>query len=124
MGTNYYWINPEGESDDVEIHIGKISSAGRYCHPCGSTFNPLGTHNLHSGEVKQCEVCPICGGKGAHTNSMTWTMMKHRVTLLGHRFNELPVVVDEYGRKYTAEEFLTLVQEGCRIEFQSPCRFS
>ena len=148
MGTNFYWVgHRRGES--VQEHIGKRSAAGRYCYDCGSTFNQDGTQSVHGNGSRRgwSEVCPCCGKSPekdkeqyhaayvelgfqkpcdvkpegiATASSFTWTMMKHKWTLEKRINWKRPQVIDEYGRKYTAKEFLKMIERTCPIQFQLP----
>lgn len=149
MGTNFYWSGHQHE-ESIQYHIGKRSAAGRYCYDCGSTFNCDGTQLIHNSKEKRLgwsKVCPCCG-KGpegedtkynpimvelgfektgekptegiAGASSFTWTMMKHLWDLEKMIADDQPAVVDEYGREYTAKEFLDMIKRECPIQFQLP----
>jgi hypothetical protein len=149
MGTNFYWIKHQGD-ESIQYHIGKRSAAGRYCYDCGSTFNKDGTQSIHFSDRKRLgwnDVCPCCGkvpddktprynpvmielgfekpgekpAEGiAGASSFTWTMMKHMWDLEKQIMYASPLVVDEYGREYTAKEFLDMIKRDCPIQFQLP----
>jgi len=152
MGTNFYWIKKTSEDrDNIQDHIGKRSAAGRYCWDCGTTLCVhYGTHDVHSGNGKWSDVCPACGkpyNRKTHSyssamvelgfqraarekptgvsscSSFTWTLMKHYWRLKKMRGLTRPVVEDEYGATYTADDFLDMV-ESCPIWDQVPTEFS
>ena len=150
MGTNFYWLGHDHEYD-IQQHIGKRSAAGLYCFDCGTTLNTRGTDLIHHGRGTWLKECPSCGAaesvreslsysaagvelglatregdtpKGVRTAcSFTWTLLKHKRTIEALRGNPEPVIEDEYGRAYTAAEFLAELK-WCPIEFQSPAEFS
>ena len=61
MGTNYYLKLNECKHCDryEEVHIGKRSSAGRYCFDCGISMCVDGEDKVHSGSNfnKVCYKC-------------------------------------------------------------------
>jgi hypothetical protein len=148
MGTNFYWKNINNEKI-LEKHIGKRSAAGLYCWDCGSTLNYGGIRDVH----KNLSVSPVClnckksqkneslcestAGRELGFNkskpikktgvsscsSFTWTLMKHKreINKLKKVFRK--IIVDEYGKEYTAVEFLQILEE-CPIEFQLASDFS
>ena len=154
MGTCFFWIKkPISHSMDIQVHIGKRSAAGRYCWDCGSVFHTH-TMEIHSGrDSGDLGSCPGCG-KPAKINSFakssagvelgfvkskevpkkgigsccsfTWTLMKHKRRLqeLADKGDTKKVVVNEYGDKFTASEFLEEELNLVTIEFQSPQEFS
>lgn len=152
MGTNFYWSSEEKKNeDDIQIHIGKRSAGGLYCWDCGTVFHRLGTHMAHSGKSELFDACPGCGKtkedmsidgstagvelgfnrpsavskKGISTCcSFTWTLMKHKKRLMRLINSPEKVVRDEYGREYTAREFLREELSHVAFEFQSPYAFS
>lgn len=146
VGTNFYIIGHNGD-DSIQYHIGKRSAAGRYCYDCGSTFQKGGTADVHRVSGGQADVCPCCGKAPDDTkeqyspamvelgfqkpcdikpsgiagaSSFTWTMMRHKWDLekkINHKRN---AVVDEYGHKFTAKQFLAMIERTCPIQFQLP----
>lgn len=56
----------------------------------------------------------------ATASSFTWTMLKHKQELEKKIGWKRMAVVDEYGRKYTAKNFLDMVSRDCPIQFQLP----
>jgi len=117
-------------------HIGKRSASGTYCESCGTTLCIYGTRHVHSGvinmpwgqiDVKFHDKCPVCRSKEnvIHTCSFTWTFMRHKwelEKLIESGFGDEKVVRDEYGREYTAREFLN-EEISSRIEFQDCAEF-
>lgn len=144
MGTNFYWkrIPKEFEkyksnaekiavygfdknNENVLKHIGKRSAAGLYCHNCGTTLNKHGTDHLHDCEYSEWyKVCPICGKEGTPIYSFRWTIMLHKwlIELYAKKGCITNMIVDEYGREYTPQEFLQSVKTP--IEYQACCEFS
>lgn len=151
MGMNYYW-NPElivqiygvdiVDQDDPKIHIGKMSSAGKYCRSCGITqYGHTVYVHLHtsSDPAEQClidisrldeQTCPNCKQPWGDASSFIFTMMGHLVTISNFYNIEitnrnidptrapLKVIMDGYGRPYTAVEFLDTIIRTCPIQFQ------
>lgn len=79
------------------------------CPGCGRNFNNEAAKNDE-------EIVHIC--------SFTWTMMAHKAIikqLVKSNYKE-PVIVNEYGDKYTAAEFLEQI-DNCFIQFQDACEF-
>ncbi len=139
--------------DNIFDHIGKRSAAGGYCWDCGTTLLiNYGTHGVHRGDkdARWSDVCPSCGKstprkenrysaamvelgftQATHEkltgvsscSSFTWTLMKHYWELKKMRGLNVKVVCDEYGREFTADEFLDMV-ENCPIWDQLPTEFS
>ena len=143
MGTNFYWkaIPRELEKykanvekyigavddnpDNVLLHIGKRSAAGRYCYECGTTLNKYGTDHVHNCEWSEWyERCPICGKEGSPLCTFRWTFMKHKwlIEKLANEVCRQYLIVDENGEEYTPIEFLQAVNTP--IEYQSCCEFS
>lgn len=144
MGTNFYWkrIPTEFEKykanvkrwsvygfdnnhENVLKHIGKRSAAGLYCSECGTTLNKHGTDHVHDCEYSEWyEVCPICGKEGTLIFSFQWTLMLHKwlIELYAKKGRITNMIVDEYGREYTPQEFLQSAKTP--IEYQACCEFS
>ena len=142
MGTNFYWkripkeferykANVEnyiGDCDDthnVLLHIGKRSAAGLYCHDCGTTLNKYGTGYVHNCDYSEWyKRCPICGREGVPVSSFCWTFLgqKWLIVTLAMEGNTEKIIVDEYGKEYTPQEFLNAVNTP--IEYQVCCEFS
>jgi hypothetical protein len=149
MGTNFYWLGHQHEYG-IQHHIGKRSAAGLYCFDCGTTLCHNGIQGIHTGLGDWLATCPSCGkarkdesitesapgvelgcakrnGKPSglrSASSFTWTLLKHKREIEALRdYSSKPVIVDEYGREYTAREFLDELQ-WCPVEFQSPHEFS
>ena len=126
MGTNYYWkvSLPTGEdllSDDPRVHIGKASSAGRYCWKCRVSLCMDGEDKIHCGGG-WLEECPHCGATGAPVVraawSFTWAQEPDQVrSILQGRPDEL-LVVDERGDASTGREFLRMLEAECPIQFK------
>jgi hypothetical protein len=138
MGTNFYTLNRK--------HIGKRSAAGLYCFDCHVSLRIGGESLVHSSkadpfdrEAHQKEwysVCPICGqapkdedwnhssaGRElgfnkepyaakedvASCSSFTWAVPESEI-------RRLWFVKDEYGRRFTIQEFNKILEE-CPIRF-------
>lgn len=137
----------------LQCHIGKRSAAGVYCWDCGTTLHKEGTSSIHEGFGKTFADCPVCHKeypeskgreplgsavnlelfgerptarpKGVETCcSFTWTMMSHKWKLEKLRKSRKKVVINEYGDKFTAAEFLDKELLLVTIEFQLPVEFS
>jgi hypothetical protein len=107
VGTNFYLNGPDPDEDSPKVHIGKRSYAGAYCWDCGISFAVNGTQQVHfANSAHDYTRCPECGGEGGGASSFTWTKMAHLRDLQDLRGYNAPVVVDEYGTTYTADEFL------------------
>ena len=129
--------NYTGMSTLQEWHIGKRSAAGWYCWDCRRTLCRGGEQSVHQGKSAWHEACPVCGGQprkegladgaagrelgfnkkspGAKTgvascSSFTWAMKPEEVLM---RLNHDPeqAVLDEYGRVFSREEFLQVLEE-------------
>lgn len=135
MSNNYYWIDERHENEDhIFQHIGKTSAAGYYCYDCGTTLNSGGTQYVHRGKRGDkddmfniwLDACPGCGEEKKTTcSSFTWTLLKHKneITNLAKTHPLKKIIVDEYGKEMTADEFLEKLQY-CPIQFQMPSEFS
>lgn len=164
MGTNFYWNNgydDESEGwpvevvngeDDIQVHIGKRSSVGRYCWTCGITLTAEDTRDCHGRHKCVQDTCPGCGAEwsdacarrcvdafvelgfceagdvdrsGLGTAcSFTWTMMRHKRLLESLRGYEVPVVRNEYGDLFTPAKFLDNALNPVAMEFQCARVFS
>ena len=91
MGTNFYWLD-SGKTLDPEDHIGKRHSKGLFCWDCGVP-------------VQRPPSCPCCKNFTCKVyNTFTWTKLAHKWKL--QSMDEVTkVVIDEYGKEYTAREF-------------------
>lgn len=115
MGTNFYSLNG--------IHIGKRSAAGRYCWDCRITLCKDGERGIHLNS-DWYDACPKCGGKYVQSDSwenatgkeLGFSKIKGKQTGVGtccsftwaidpDKIKKWKGVRDEYGRKYTMEEF-------------------
>ena len=118
MGTNYY-LNGYISNDNPNFHIGKRSSNGLYCYNCGIQI------------PNEEKVCPCCGDIESKIDgigvslccSFTWTKMSHKTNLQRAINSPDKVVIDEYGKTYTAREFFeneldtVVVEHQCYSEF-------
>lgn len=128
--------------DDPRVHIGKTSAAGKYCHNCGITQHGDTTyvhHYVSKYREEQLLIdiirlddvsCPNCGKPWDTATSFTFTMMGHLKTISNFYNMEvamcnanplqkpLEVIMDEYGKKYTAINFLDTIIRKCPIQFQ------
>lgn len=131
MGTNFMLIKELKEcKDDMDpyCHIGKRSAAGWYCWDCGVS--------LYKGDTL-LPACPKCGNKpekesidnsaagrelgfnkqppkekkGVKSAAVfSWAMKPESVLNMEVRKNAKPII-DEYGRKYTFNEFTEMLKE-------------
>lgn len=141
------------DEDEPAIHIGKRSAAGPFCWDCMKSLCKNGEQGVHKGSAFEDNFhkkCPFCGKSkrdagysaamvelgfadatmekpsGVSTcSSWTWTLRTHlpRLEEYEAKKSRKKVVRDEYGRKFTAQEFLAMVR-CCPIVFYSPYRFS
>lgn len=134
MVKNFYWLKTPFEGHENEpknsifIHIGKMSSSGKYCFECGTTYHVEGT-KANAIKNSSYEKCPMCGKPRKDAilaYSFTWTVMKHKKVLQGFVsiHSDAKVVVDEHDVKYSAKEFLDFVDVNCPIQSQLPRMFS
>lgn len=143
--------HPTMNNDNIFIHIGKRSASGGYCYTCGATRHRYGTDEVHgkynanpryifgkeqniNAWEKECEEyyhkkCPCCGKEFTKsTTSFRWTLMIHKKLIeeiansKSEREREQKIIVDEYGKEFTAQEFLDATHSP--IEFQDACIFS
>lgn len=124
-----------------ESHIGKRSAAGRYCYDCKVSLCVGGENNVHEG-YEQYNSCPRCG-KGEEpkaynavmvelgfeqataqkltgvqgTSSFTWAQTPEQVIARCNERLFQHCVEDEYGRTYTGQQFLWMLDTGCPIRF-------
>lgn len=122
MGCNFYYKNGE--------HVGKRSAWGLYCWECNTP------HDTLKDETK----CPNCGAERypetledsaaglelgfaegplkreglRSTSQFTWAMTPNLVKLLLDSGGSGMVIEDEYGKEYTAKEFMEIL-EGCPV---------
>lgn len=132
------------DSDDPRHHIGKRSAAGLYCWDCNQTLCMGGNRSIHAGRGDWHGVCPICG-KGATDegldagpvalelgfagprpirpsgvrgcSSFSWAQDPVRVREVCEANLEKAIVVDEYDREYTGNQFLGMLAANCPVEF-------
>lgn len=131
MGTNFYIGKKDG------LHIGKRSAAGLYCWDCGETLCRTGISGVQWGTSAWYDKCPRCGSKPigedikhssggrelgfnkdkprckkgvASCSSFGWAMTQSELIR-----NRRKRIVDEYGQKYTLQEFFDLLDE-CPIQ--------
>ena len=135
MGTNYYAGSTDG------IHIGKRSAAGLYCWDCGVTLCKGGKDKIHytSDWYDRCQVCgkepeqedlsessvgrELGFNRSEHhqktgvrsCSSFTWAVPAIRWKKIVLQ-TQSKLVVDEYGDKYTIEEFKMILEE-CPIRY-------
>ena len=137
MGTNFYKLSKTRNQDnmDPKYHIGKRSAAGWYCWDCSITLCKDGPSKIHYSEYDWYDKCPNCGKKPIKENldegavgrelgfnksefkrktgvksccSFSWAMPLDGL-------KKCKFVKDEYGRKYTIEEFRKMILEECPI---------
>ena len=136
-------------SDDPTYHIGKRSAAGMYCWDCRKTLCANGEAAIHFSErnEKWHDACPKCGKKyvqpespwdsaggvelgftqpkkvkptGVQTvASFSWAQDPNITRQLCQTNADRKVVADEYGHKYTGQEFLDMLECNCPIEYMT-----
>lgn len=140
MGTNFYWLEGDGGEG---AHIGKRSAAGWYCYDCGVPLERGGAMYVHAGdESRHLNACPQCGkGKqqDAHNpvmvelgfaqpaqqrptgvqgaSSFSWAQDPDEVMARCNAHMWDAVVMDEYGRTLTGQQFLWMLDMNCPIHF-------
>lgn len=138
MGTNFYtadYRNSDFDSMDPEYHVGKRSAAGLYCWDCRQTLIIGGESAVHTGAGAH-DHCPQCGAgravedlvasavgrelgfnqsapiaKTGVRGCASFTWVKRPEELEG-----IDTIWDEYGDRYTRDEFIAALQE-CPIQF-------
>jgi len=166
MSTNYYWKElPQwfydnipkktlkmymDEENNILIHIGKRSMAGKYCSKCGIVQRREGTREVHSSSFSLSQIailtkeqkqkiqdsfyykkCPCCGGsfKDDDKNiilscSFTWSMYRHKWLIIEQLENKDKIIVDEYGKELSAYDFIHNVLANTIVEEQLAVCFS
>jgi len=133
MGTNFYRKGYIG-NDNPDYHIGKRSAAGWYCWDCNVSLCKDGDSAVHtSTRDKWYDKCPICG-KGIDKEDLNNSTVGRELGFNKSRpkrktgvssccsftwardLGRIRKIQDEYGRHYTKEEFLEVLEE-CPIEF-------
>lgn len=131
--------------DDARIHIGKRSAAGLYCWNCRITLCVGGETEIHMGRSDWLEVCPKCGQSKADVDglrqgpaavelgfakpevvpptgvrgcaSFSWAQDPERVKRICEQRLEEELIVDEYGRRLTCNQFLQMLAANCPVQF-------
>lgn len=127
-------------------HIGKRSAAGWYCYDCNMPLVRGGDANLvHHSADAVVDRCPKCGQskpsehfasgsaaielgfatprKGrksrgiASCSSFTWGQDPVNVQRLCEQHATEKVIIDEYGREMTGQEFMSMVFANCPLQF-------
>lgn len=129
MSTNFYWANaPTCKKDTQEYHIGKRCAAGVYCWDCGVSL-------VHDEQV--LDQCPSCqkerpdfswdsamgvelgfsdinnvntSGVGTCFKFIFTNKEYHMSKIKENASKDKKIIVDEYGREYTAAEFLKMLK--------------
>lgn len=129
------YANPRPIELEYFSHIGKRSSAGLYCYKCNSwLLDPANCDTRPKDERTSCKYCgdkfqsgmnratstelgfskpesvrPESGVEG--TCSFSWANWPDEVYHIARQAPaELPLVIDEYGRTMTGQEFLTMLR--------------
>lgn len=137
MGTNFYFMVDNKEYK----HIGKRSAAGLYCWDCGLSLSAGGHDCVHQSNSRSLKECAVCGLKPkkeilenssvgrelgfnkaipepktgvASCSSFTWAVSPGLFFDINNAKNTS--IEDEYGRKYSPEEFSDILSE-CPIKF-------
>lgn len=131
MGTNYYLVS-DGR------HVGKRSAAGMYCWDCKEILH---ADNETSDGKYQCPMCSeIESDEGwnssvgrelgfnnekphrksgvASCSSFAWDIDPLLITYLFDTKRK-KIIVDEYGRKFTAAQFNAILEECPIVEYDS-----
>ena len=111
-------------SDDLS-HIGQRTGIGGYCYSCNVWLQHPAIKN------PQNNVCKHCGSEFSHKsvdgrptsgvygscgfNWANWPDAIYRI--LGNVPEDMPLVIDEYGRTMTANEFSTMLRESVTVHF-------
>lgn len=133
------------DRDDPQVHIGKRSAAGLYCWDCGVTLCQSGISGIHRAGQRWLDRCPRCGqspdaetmansavglelgfarlkAKRPHgvrsCSSFSWAQDPIAIRKLCFTLGDEPVVVDEYGRVYTGDQFLLMLMANCPLQFE------
>ena len=80
------------------------------------------------------DACPGCGTPFEYDEkneriiyicTFTWTMMRHKdiIKELADKGYDKDIIVNEYGEKYTAKEFIERVLESCYVQYQDAEEF-
>lgn len=141
MGTNFYaYETPIRRDRNVSNHIGKRSAAGLFCWDCKEALCEGGNRSVHTGS-NRLDSCPSCGARPtkvegldnstagrelgfnnsrpqaktgiASACSFSWAM--HPADLFTMDPNTT-LIMDEYRRSYTPEQFIDVLRE-CPIQF-------
>lgn len=144
--------NEDAAEGDIHCHIGKRSAAGAYCWDCGTTLCKEGTRGVHSSRCGYYDACPACGAEKRPVTladstsgvelgcanspdvarigvgscaSFIWTLMKHKWALEKRmeQGDEALCVEDEYGRRFTARQFLREELAAVAFEMQDARNF-
>lgn len=131
------------EDEDPTYHIGKRYAAGFYCWDCNISL-PKGNEKSPFGDFKQVKTCPKCGKEykdegwnsaagrelgfnksapvkktGVATCSgFIWAMTFEDFCANAGEDHTKEVIQDEYGRKYTVDQFNEMMNE-CPIQDHS-----
>jgi hypothetical protein len=132
---------PQYDSMDPEYHVGKRSAAGMYCWDCDIT---LCKGRVHYGDEFH-DRCPTCGKKPKKydalskgpaavelgfaepetkrptgvqgCSSFTWAQPKESVVAACKARPDEELIIDEYGRTLTGQEFLDMLENNCPLQF-------
>ena len=136
MGTNFYMLKKA--TGLQSNHIGKRSAAGMYCWDCNQSLCKTGNNGVHQGKSEWHSSCPKCGkkfieedfnnssaGRELGFNKSKPKAKKGVASCSSFRWaidpeeflkSKIKVIKDEYGQKFTREEFEQILLE-CPIQY-------
>ncbi len=116
--------------EEYKRHIGKRSSAGPYCWDCGKTLCKGGEGSIHTGSLSSYgsgwwKICPSCGKEPSKNSnsisnccSFTWAENPEKFFFKSKVYvKEDKLIVDEYDREFTCQEFIDMLDSECPIRF-------
>lgn len=132
------------DQDNPVYHLGKRSAAGYYCWTCGITLCKQGNDAIHGGYASFYDRCPKCGAEKVKEgldagpaaielgfaqprvarptgvrgcSSFSWAQSPEQVRTICRAHPDDELVDDEYGRTFTGQQFMDMLENNCPIEF-------